>query len=281
MSRKFGKMLCGIWNDPDWLVLSDQAMVMYSALISQYDISAAGVLPLTERRWKSYLDGGLRAVTEALDELDDKGFLVIDEDTAEVLVRTFIKHDGRLENPTLRTSVLKAVEEIHSPRLRNLAHQAVHGEGPARRPHDPPSDGPSDGGSMEGRTGDVLVPTDVSTEEQELEPSNVEHEQDHLESIGESDSREPVDKWSDEFMQRRSQIITAEANQRADDRGDGVRSRGPYVAKVIRELARDYGEALDNAIRKHPHAPNDAIAQRIIHDDLTIDLTTFDETDAA
>lgn len=118
MPRTFGKLLCSIWEDPDFLALSSDAKVMYSAFISQDDISAAGVLPLVERRWRKYIDGDIGRVTTAIDELEDRGFVRVDDDTAEVWVKSFVEHDGRLNNSNLAKSIAPAIDQIRSDAIR-------------------------------------------------------------------------------------------------------------------------------------------------------------------
>jgi len=128
MARQFGRLNVTIWRDSEWLALSDPAMVLYLSLLSQHDISPAGVLTIAERRWGKFLDGGRPAVDAAIDELVAARFILIDEETSEILVRTFIRHDGRLFNGRLAASVDKAIAEIMSDQLRSIcSHEAAAG----------------------------------------------------------------------------------------------------------------------------------------------------------
>jgi hypothetical protein len=143
MPRTFGKLLCTIWDDDDWRGLTSDAKVLYSAFMSQPDITAAGVLALTERRWRAYFGGNLSAVTNALDELVERRFVVVDEDTSEVWVRTFIKHDGRLENDNLRKSIHRAIVEIRSDVIRKACQKQYPDIPPGGTPFERPSNATS------------------------------------------------------------------------------------------------------------------------------------------
>lgn len=141
MARKFAKLLVTVWLDDEFLDLTDGSKLLYLALISQPDITPAGVVALTERRWRRYLDGGLNAVSDALDELHERRFVLLDDDTAEVWVRTFIRHDGRLENENLAKSVHSAMLEIRSETLRTACREQYPDITPGRRASEGRPDG--------------------------------------------------------------------------------------------------------------------------------------------
>lgn len=134
MARHFGKMLCTLWDDPDFLTLSSDAKVLFSAFFSQPDISPAGILPWTERRWRRWLNGDAEKVEAAFDELVAGRYVVADEDTSEVLVRSFIKTDARLANAKLAASVRLAVEQIRSANLFACVQREHPNVFPGRRP---------------------------------------------------------------------------------------------------------------------------------------------------
>jgi hypothetical protein len=60
------------------------------------------------------------AVAMALDRLRSDHFVVMDDDTEEVLVRTFVRNSGAYKTPGMLTSILKFAESIHSPGLRRV-----------------------------------------------------------------------------------------------------------------------------------------------------------------
>src|SRR5690606_4713078 len=87
--------------------------------VAQPNTNPAGVVPLQARRWARFAHGmtGPR-VTAALERLNAYWYVVVDEDTEEVLVRTFIRHDGLWKQPNVLKSALGHVQSTVSPTLR-------------------------------------------------------------------------------------------------------------------------------------------------------------------
>lgn len=168
MARTFGKLLCTIWADPDFLALTPNAKVLYAAFISQPDISPAGLLPMTERRWRKWIDGTAQSVDDALDELVERRFIITDDDTAEVWLRSFIRHDGRLDNSKLAVSVHAAVPVIRSPRIYSALHTEYPGIFPDGRGIDRPSDSPSNPHPIEPQSA-IEPASDVTDLNQDLD----------------------------------------------------------------------------------------------------------------
>lgn len=109
MARHYARLAADIWKNEDFRKLPAQAQRLYLVLISQPDISAAGVLPMTIKRWASYAPDTSEAdVRTAIDSLSDSLFVVVDYDTEELLVRTFAKWDGGSKNPKRVPSILDA-----------------------------------------------------------------------------------------------------------------------------------------------------------------------------
>src|SRR5438128_858729 len=92
MAQDFAPLLRSIWTDEDFRALTLEEQHAYLMLLSHPDRNAAGVLSLTVRKWTRLSAGStpdrLRA---ALVGLDAAGFVVMDEDTEEILVRAFIR----------------------------------------------------------------------------------------------------------------------------------------------------------------------------------------------
>lgn len=100
MPRNYANVLTAIWRDPDFTALPSAAQRCLLLLVTQPDVTAAGTLAMTVRRWaKLAPDTTENDVYEALAELHDRGFVMVDEDTEEVLVVPFIRWDGGYTNP--------------------------------------------------------------------------------------------------------------------------------------------------------------------------------------
>lgn len=116
---EYGKLFSRIWNDPEFTSLDARAQQVYALLVSHSTRNHAGVLPLTLKRWAgSTADSTVENVTAALKRLAAKRFVVIDWDSEELLVRTFIRNDEIYKQPNLMVSALRFCRDVLSPRLR-------------------------------------------------------------------------------------------------------------------------------------------------------------------
>lgn len=107
-----------IWDDDDWTSLDTASQTVYSSLISSPDLSWCGVAPLLPQR----LARGARDLTErkvrnAFAELTQRRFLIIDNETAEILVRSYVRHDGILKQPNVTKALVRAMDRVHSDTL--------------------------------------------------------------------------------------------------------------------------------------------------------------------
>lgn len=119
MARSYAAIHCRIWTDPDWRALDSDAQLLYLLLVSQPQMNLAGVLPLQLRKWASCVAGwDIADVAKALDRLRDDRFVLVDEDTEEVLVRSLIRNDGSYRIPNVLKSLLIAAEGTQAPTLR-------------------------------------------------------------------------------------------------------------------------------------------------------------------
>lgn len=126
MARVFAQFQLRIWIDTEWTELSIEAQHLYKLLISQEDIGPSGLIPLRPRRWaKLSKNGSVEKVMAALTELDDAAFVVVDEETAEVLVRTFIRNGENYKHVRLLRMALNQAERAESPRIRSALGQEL------------------------------------------------------------------------------------------------------------------------------------------------------------
>ena len=119
--RAHGRILSRIWNDPEFVALEGGPQRLYLFLLSQPDLSHAGLVPLRIRRWAqkaSAYDGA--ALEKDLGVLEDARFVLADHDTQEVLVRTFVRNDGVYKQPLVMQRMREDAQQIDSPRLRAM-----------------------------------------------------------------------------------------------------------------------------------------------------------------
>jgi len=131
--RSEARIFASIWDDPQFCALNPGAQRLYLFLLSQRDLSYCGVISLRPRRWARKAQGltvdeiekDLQALAEPFGEGFQEGsgdgggraFLVVDEDTEEVFVRTLIRRDGIWKQPNLLKAAMEAATLIESPRI--------------------------------------------------------------------------------------------------------------------------------------------------------------------
>jgi hypothetical protein len=121
VSRSHGRIYARIWDDADFVALAPGAQRMYLFLLSQPDLSQAGLLPLRVRRW-ARSSAGLTpaAVREDLEALERARFVVVDEDAEELLIRTFVRNDQVYRQPKVMVRMAEDARQMASPRLREV-----------------------------------------------------------------------------------------------------------------------------------------------------------------
>lgn len=146
MAGRYARIYHSLWaTDTEWRARTTHAQWAYLMLISQPDISNCGVLTLIERRWIAYAaDMDADSMQKALDELAEHRYIICDDNTAELWVRSYVHHDGQIYNPNGLKGVKRAVTEVLSPVLRELIGDAVH------QYLDTTSEGGHEGGSQGG-----------------------------------------------------------------------------------------------------------------------------------
>lgn len=120
MARNHARVLTAIWSDAEFTGMTPEAQRMYLLLLSQPDLTPCGALPYIPRRWARLCPGTtVEAVEKAIEELEESRFLLVDRDTDELAIRTFVVHDGGLANPKMRGAVKSSLGALHSRWLRS------------------------------------------------------------------------------------------------------------------------------------------------------------------
>ena len=118
---EYGKIFKRAWGDADFKALTCQQQLLYLKLVSQTDISLAGVLTLATIRWAGQTAGVTdKDVARTLAELEAARFIVCDRETQEVLVRSYVRNDLGWRSSKTMKAVKAAVGRILSPRLRGV-----------------------------------------------------------------------------------------------------------------------------------------------------------------
>lgn len=117
--RTFARFESEMLLNPEWTGLTPQAQSVYITLLVHPSLSMCGVADWRPKRLSQYSAMNAQEIENAGHELEKAGFVVLDEDTDEVLVRSFLRHDMPLKSPKTAVSVNKAYYLIASVRLRS------------------------------------------------------------------------------------------------------------------------------------------------------------------
>jgi hypothetical protein len=121
MPRSEARVFTSIWKDPHFTGIDPGAQWMYLFLLSQDDLAYSGVMPLRERRWAAKASGLTVAdIESALKVLEGspRRFIITDESTGELFVRSLLRRDGIWKQPNLLKQARESAEQIESPRIR-------------------------------------------------------------------------------------------------------------------------------------------------------------------
>jgi hypothetical protein len=127
MPREFAAVNVAIWSDPEFCALPPAAQHLYLLLWTSPGLSHCGVHDWRPGRLAARSVGFTSEhITAVADCLVARYFLVVDEATEEVLVRSWGRFDGLMKQPRMAVSYANAFAEVASPVLRQvLAHETV------------------------------------------------------------------------------------------------------------------------------------------------------------
>lgn len=119
MARDHGRIRWAMWNDPDFRDLDEDAQRLFMLALTQPGLSYTGVVPFTLRRWSQLArNSTIPKLRKAVTTLEKARYVVVDEDTEEFLIRSFIRHDGLLNSPNICRAMVKDFPAVGSPLLR-------------------------------------------------------------------------------------------------------------------------------------------------------------------
>jgi hypothetical protein len=110
--------MTAIWRNTEFRALDEAPQRAYLMLVTQPEITAAGVLALRLRRWADMAaDTSVDSLVHCLKVLESGRFIVVDWDAEELLIRSFIRWDGGFNNPKRRPVIVRDASEVVSPTI--------------------------------------------------------------------------------------------------------------------------------------------------------------------
>lgn len=121
MPRNYGKIKVEVWEPgSDYRRLTLEAQWAYQMLISQESVSMVGSLRYTPRKWARLAANLDEARVEAIvAQLEADWYVIVDRETEELLIRSFVKHDEGWRLPNLLTGARLAFRAIESEPIRD------------------------------------------------------------------------------------------------------------------------------------------------------------------
>lgn len=120
MARNEARIFSRIWVDPDWRSLTAGAQHCYLMLLSLPSLSFCGVIAYTPKRWSQNAKNlTIKAISAGISELRAKRYVVVDEETEELWIRSFAKNDGVTTIPNLVVSMARDWEQVMSDPIRH------------------------------------------------------------------------------------------------------------------------------------------------------------------
>ena len=106
--------------------LPSDVQLLYIALLAQPDLNLCGVMPYLPQRWQRFASDFDTSKVEALvAALEMGGYVVVDVDTVELWVRSFLFHDRVFAQPQVAMAAAQAFDAVQSKNLRHLITQSV------------------------------------------------------------------------------------------------------------------------------------------------------------
>lgn len=126
MARQYALVQVAIWQDDDFRALPPEAQHLYFLMLTSPSLNLAGVCDWRPNRIAK-LSGGWTAarVRNAATALTRAGYILVDEESEEAVVRTFVKHDGVLRNPKTAAGMMACWAGAFSLPIRNTIASEV------------------------------------------------------------------------------------------------------------------------------------------------------------
>lgn len=121
MARDHARFRLDAWDDPDFNDLTVAEQHAYWMLLSSRGLSRCGVLTFIPGRFQGFSkDLNEAKLTKAVNGLVRARFCVYDKRTLELLVRSYVRHDGVLDRTNMGKAVGTAYEAVASPAIREV-----------------------------------------------------------------------------------------------------------------------------------------------------------------
>ena len=119
MARDHGRVKVSIWENPDFLSLRVDDQHAYLAFMTNKGLSRCGVVTYIPSRFEDLAaDLTPARLRRSIGALRQARFVVMDDRTQELLVRSHVRHDGVLDRLNMGKATGSAFEAVVSDTIR-------------------------------------------------------------------------------------------------------------------------------------------------------------------
>lgn len=127
MAREQANINTGLWADRDWRSLLMSEKYLYTLLLTHPTINYTGVVDWRPARIAALSpDTTTESIEVAARGLQEARFVFVDEDSEEVLIRSYLRHDGILKQPKLSVSMANAYAGTSSTKIQDIVAHEMH-----------------------------------------------------------------------------------------------------------------------------------------------------------
>lgn len=120
MPRTFANVRTDMWANTDFRAVSPTGKLLYAYLMSCPSLTYAGVADWRPARIAPVLGITRDELEQAAVDLTMGAYIWVDQETEEVLIRSFVRHDGLLRQPRLPVSMANDFAAIASGIIRRF-----------------------------------------------------------------------------------------------------------------------------------------------------------------
>lgn len=121
MAREVANVQVSLWGNLEWKGLGVIEQWLYLHLMSHPTLSYAGVATWLPKRFAASSAGlTIDQAESAASRLQDARFVFVDDETDEILIRSYLRHDGLLKQPKLSVSMVNAFSAIASLKVQRI-----------------------------------------------------------------------------------------------------------------------------------------------------------------
>lgn len=121
MAREYASIRVKIWQDDDWRALPKDAQLLYFTLLTLPQLSYCGVIDWRPKKIQAFApDWSWHEIEKAAGVLRERLYLIVDDETEEALIRSFIRNDGLMKQPRMAVSMAHAYGAVGSRTIQGV-----------------------------------------------------------------------------------------------------------------------------------------------------------------